>query len=353
MGRLLVAWLLGAGITAAPSDERFEFAQTEMAIPIKIVLYAPDDTTASTAAQAAFNRIHHLNGVFSDYEPESELRRLTRPSTEGKRTPVSEELWAVFARAQELSQRSDGAFDVTVGPLVHLWRRARRRGVLPPPARLEQAQQLVGYQLVRLHTEDRSVELLKPGMQLDLGGIAKGYILDAALAVLRQHGISRTLVDAGGDVVLGDPPPGKAGWTIGIAPLELGATPSQYLSLSHVAVATSGDMFQFVEIEGKRYSHIVDPRTGIGLTDHSKVTIVASNGVTADGLATAVSVLGPQKGLALIEKTPNTAALLMRAPEGKLEILQSSRWKELPVVRYETGGEREKTPRANEDPGCR
>jgi thiamine biosynthesis lipoprotein len=339
MGRLFIAWwLLGAGITAAPADERFEFAQTEMAIPIKLVLYAPDDTTASTAAQAAFNRIHYLNGVFSDYEPESELRRLTRTPVAGRVTPVSEDLWNVLACAQELSQRTEGAFDVTVGPLVRQWRRARRRGELPSAERLAQEKQLVGFQHIQLHPESRSVELRMAGMQLDLGGIAKGYVLDAAMAVLRQHGIHRALIDAGGDVVLGDPPPDKSGWTIGIAPLEFKGKASQYLSLSNVAVATSGDMFQFVEIDGKRYSHIVDPRTGVGLTDHSKVTIVAPCGMMADSLATAVSVLGPQKGLALIEATPPAAALIMRAPEGEVTVLQSSRWKELPTIEPEATG---------------
>lgn len=347
MGRLLCAWLLGAGIIAAPPDQRFAFVQTEMAVPIKIVLYAPDNTTASSAAQAAFNRIHHLNAVFSDYEPESELRRLMRSSAEGKPTPASDDLWNVLVRGQELAQRTEGAFDVTVGPLVHQWRRSRRRGVLPPPDKLEEARQLVGYQYVRLHPESHAVELLKPGMQLDLGGIAKGYALDAALAVLRQRGIRCALLDAGGDVVLGDPPPGKSGWTIGIAPLELKGKPSQYLSLANVAVATSGDMFQFVEIAGKRYSHIVDPRTGVGLTDHSKVTIVAPNGATGDSLATAVSVLGPEKGLELIESTPNTAALIMRAPDGKVKICPSSRWKDVPVAHPEV-----KEPRGSAEAKC-
>lgn len=104
MGRLLVAWLLGAGITAAPADERFEFVQTEMAVPIKLVLYAPDNTTASSAAQAAFNRIHHLNAVFSDYEPESELRRLMRSSTEGSPAPASDDLWNVLVRGSRACQ---------------------------------------------------------------------------------------------------------------------------------------------------------------------------------------------------------------------------------------------------------
>jgi thiamine biosynthesis lipoprotein len=332
MGRLIVVWLLGAGITAASPDQRFEFVQTEMAVPIKLVFYAPDNPTANSAAHAVYDKIHQLNGIFSDYDSESELRRLMRTAGEGKRVPVSEDLWAVLVRAQEISQRSEGAFDVTVGPLVHLWRRARRRGVLPPSDKLEEAKRLVGFDSIRFHPQGHRVELLKPGMQIDLGGIAKGYALDAALAVLRQHGITRALADAGGDLVLGDPPPDKPGWSIGIAPLELDGKPLQYLSLSCVAVATSGDMFQFVEIEGKRYSHIVDPHTGVGLTDHSKVTVVAPDGATADSLSTTVSVLGAEKGLRLIESLPQTAALIMHAPRGKVELQASSRWKELPCL---------------------
>lgn len=334
-GRLLLAWLLGAGIPAA--DQRFEYVQTEMAIPVKLVLYAPDNTTASSAAQAAFNKIHHLNAVFSDYDPESELRRLMNTSREGAPTPVSDDLWSVLVQAQDIARRTDGAFDVTVGPLVHQWRRARRRGVLPPPDGIEQAKKLVGYQFIRLHPENRSVELLKPGMQIDLGGIAKGYIVDAALTVLREQGLTRALVDAGGDMVLGDPPPGKPGWTIGIAPLDLKeGSPLQYLSLSNVTVATSGDMFQFVEIGGKRYSHVVDPHTGIGLTDHAKVTIVGHGGALCDALGKAVSVLGPEKGIRLIEDTPNMAALIMHAPNGKLELCASSGWKKLPTTKADS-----------------
>jgi len=164
-------------------------------------------------------------------------------------------------------------------------------------------------------------------MRLDLGGIAKGYAADEALRVLRKSGINRALVDAGGDIALGNPPPEKPGWRIGIAPLEADGPPSQVLLLSRVAVATSGDTWQYVQIGSRRYSHLVDPRTGLGLTDHSSVTVIAPEGITADGLASAVSVLGPEKGLKLVEATPGTAAFIVRAPEGKVQTYQSSRWK--------------------------
>jgi thiamine biosynthesis lipoprotein len=241
-------------------------------------------------------------------------------------------LWQVLARARDISERSGGAFDVTVGPIVRLWRRARRQHEFPSADRLEEARQLVGYQMVRMDPKHRSVELLKPGMRLDLGGIAKGYAIDQALLELRKHGIPRALVDAGGDAGVGNPPPDRPGWRIGIARLEPETAPNRFLCLSNCGVATSGDTFQFVELGGRRYSHIVDPRTGIGLTDHSNVTVVAPDATTADALASAISVLGPEKGMQLVEQMPGTAALILRAPEGRLETYESCRWKQLPVA---------------------
>lgn len=360
MGRLIVAWLLEVGVSAAvagqPELERFQDTRVEMAVPIKIVLYAPDGVAASRAMEAAFARIHELNAILSDYDPESELRRLGRASLPpegqdsgpslpprgdshllpngraGKAVPVSQDLWRVLVEAQAISRRSGGAFDVTVGPVVRLWRRARRAGELPSAERLQRARDLVGYPLVRLDSQHRTVELLKPDMRLDLGGIAKGYAVDEALVAIQKRGIRRALVDAGGDIALGDPPPGRTGWRIGIARLEADGPPSRFVLLARAAIATSGDTWQYVEIGGRRYSHIVDPRTGLGLTDHSSVTVVAPKGILADALASAVSVLGPKEGLRLIEETPDTAALIVRAPQGKVETYQSARWKDLPLA---------------------
>jgi len=333
IGGFALLWMLGVGVAMAPPQppelKRFQFDRVEMAVPFQLILYAPDAATANGAAEAAFARIRQLNGIFSDYDPESESRRLGDTAGRGKAVPVSPELWEVMGRAQQLSQRSEGAFDVTVGPMVALWRRARRQRELPRPERLAEASQLVGYRLVRLDPRERAIELTKPGMKLDFGGIAKGYAIDQAMAVLRGRGITRAMVHAGGDVGVGDPPPNSPGWRIAVPSLKVGAPPQAILSLSRCAIATSGDTWQFVQIEGRRYSHIVDPRTGIGLTDHSQVTVVAPDGITADGLSTAVSVLGPENGLKLIEDTPGAAGFILCAPGGKVETFQSARWKEL------------------------
>jgi thiamine biosynthesis lipoprotein len=244
---------------------------------------------------------------------------------------VSDDLWRVLRRARRVAELSDGAFDVTVGPVVRLWRRARRQHELPSPERLAEARKLVGYRLVRLIPDGHKVELLKPGMLLDLGGIAKGDACDQALAVLEKQGLHRAMIEAGGDVVLGDPPPGKPGWIVGVCSPTTDSPPARYLSLARVAVDTSGDAFQHVDLGGRRYSHILDPRTGMALTDGSKVTVVAPNGLTGDPLTKAVLVLGPQRGLKVIEETPGAAAWLLRAPEGKVETFESSRWKQLPT----------------------
>ena len=324
-----------AAAADAPKLQRFAFDRIEMAVPVRIILYAPDEASANLAATGAFERIRQLNGILSDYDAQSELRRLCATAGNGRAVPVSEDLWRVLAAAQAVSEQSQGAFDATVGPIVRLWRRARRQRQMPSSERLQEARQLVGYRLVALEPKTHAVRLGRAGMGLDLGGIAKGYAVDEALKVLRKHGIRRALVDAGGDIRLGDPPPDRKGWRIGVAPLEVAAKPSRYLSLSGCAIATSGDAWQYVEIRGRRYSHIVDPRTGLGLTDHSSVTVVAPDGTTADALASATSVLGPERGLKLVENTPGVAALIVRAPQGKVETYESKRWKKLPVVEPE------------------
>ena len=161
--------------------------------------------------------------------------------------------------------------------------------------------------------------------------MAVGFAVDEALAVLKQHGLSRALVNGSGDMALGDPPPGETGWRIGVAPLEPNQPPSRFLRLAHCGVSTSGDAWQYIEIAGRRYSHIVDPRTGVGLTTRSSVTVIAPNGMAADGLATAVSVLGAEKGLSLIERTCGAACLMVLVEAEKPQLHESSGWKKFEV----------------------
>lgn len=278
-----------------------------MGVQVRLVVYAASEAAAETACQAAYARLAELEDIFSDYRPDSELMRLCQRAG-GVPIPVSTELFTVLTRSRELSQQSEGAFDVTVGPAVQLWRQARKTGQMPDPKALAAARDRVGWQLVRLHPDRRTVRLAVPGMRLDLGGIAKGYAGDEAIRVLRENGIDRALFEAGGDIVVSDPPPGERGWKIELpenAPAE-----QRTLILANAAVSTSGDTEQHVEIDGKRYSHVVDPRTGIGLTDGTAATVIAPDGITADSLSTAACVLGPEKGHALVDRYDGTRAYI-------------------------------------------
>lgn len=319
-----------------------------MGVPFAAAFYAPDEASANKAIAAVWARIEHLNSVMSDYDSNSELMRLCRDSGPGKPISVSPELFRVLRKSVEVSELSDGAFDVSVGPLIKLWRRARRQKELPDAKLLAEARELVGWGNIRLcrtgtparplprdqHQDGQecpssgTVELLKPGMKLDLGGIAVGYACDEAICILKQHGITRGMIDGSGDIVVSNPPPGATGWRIGIASLrEPDAPPKEFATLANCSISTSGDAYQFVEVGGRRYSHIVDPKTGLGLTERCSVTVIAPDGITADALATAVSVLGPERGMKLIESQPCTAALFTTLDGDKLITRRSSRFR--------------------------
>lgn len=328
LSSFLLIFLEACATPGNPTLTRYEYTRPEMGVRFRIVLYSPDELTADSASSAAFARIKELNAIMSDYEYESELSRLSRTSGKGMDVPLGSDLWAVLERAQALARRSNGAFDITVGPCVNLWRKARRIRQMPDPSELTDARKAVGFQNLKLNSTTHTAQLRVPGMRLDLGGIAKGYAVDEALKILRHRGVARAMVAADGDIGVGDPPPGKRGWIIAIAALDVPSAPTnRYVLLKHAAISTSGDLSQRLEIGGVRYSHIVDPHTGIGLTDHSLVTVIARDSMTADSLTKVVSVLGPMKGLGIIENTPGTAARVVRSPKDKIEIYESARFR--------------------------
>ena len=278
-----------------------------MGVQARIVLYAPDQAAAERGAVAAYDRIAALDATMSDYRRDSELMRLAERSGTGP-VPVSADLFHVLHMAERLARLSGGAFDVTAGPLVQLWRKARDTRTLPAPDTLKAARARSGYTLLRLDAEDSTATFVNNDMRLDLGGIAKGFAADEALAILRAYGLPHAMIEFGGDIVTGDAPPRKRGATD--AP-ENGATgwriteplSGRTFHLANAAISTSGDTVQFVVIDGVRYSHVLDPRTGIPLTSRIAVTVIAPEGILSDGLATMLSVLGPEAGMRLVERT--------------------------------------------------
>lgn len=324
-GAMLVCLMWHTSITKGVEPERFEFREPHLGTIVELTLYAPDETVANQSARAAYTRIGELNRILSDYNPDSEVMRLCKTAGTGQAVKVSPELYEVLARSIEYAKATDGAFDVSIGPVVRLWRAARRQKKVPPKADLAAAMALVDWKQIVLDPKSQTVELRKQGMLLDFGGIAKGYIADQAREVLVAKGVSRCLVAVAGDIAVGESPPGRSGWRIGIAPLDKpDGEPSRYLLLTNCSVSTAGDAFQFVEIGGIRYSHIVDPATGLGLTRRISVTVVAPQGISADGLDTAISIVGPDRGMKLIEQSQGAEALIVvENQENGLTVLES------------------------------
>jgi FAD:protein FMN transferase len=316
-----LAWL---PVVCAADLQPFEAVEPHMGSLARIKLYAADARQAADAFRAAFDRVAQLDGILSDYNGESELNRLCRQAV-GHPVPVSADLFAVLAASQNLAEDTDGAFDVTLGPVVRLWREARKAHRLPEEAALSNASARCGYRKLHLDSRSRTVALDAPGMQLDVGGIAKGYAADAALAVLTGKGIHSALVALSGDLAFSAAPPGHHGWRIGIDALDTAASDfTRVLELSDAAVSTSGDTEQHLDIGDQRYSHIINPATGAALTGSMTVTIVARRGIVADGMSTAVSVLGAQRGMAYVEKVPGVAAMIVTRQGGVNRLAEST-----------------------------
>lgn len=333
---LLLACVAGTGMAHSAEAERdgtdaalarYEFTKPQMGTAARIVLYAPDAAAAQRAATAGFARIRQLDAVLSDYRDDSELSRLAARAGTGP-VAVGPDLFAVLQAAQSLAVRSGGAFDVTRGAVTRIWRQARTLDETPDPERLRAALATGSYRDLQLDPAARTVTLERTGMRLDAGGIAKGYAAEQALLAIRAAGLGRALVGLGGDIVLGAPPPGEAGWRIDVAALDVpGAPPASTLLLHDVAVSTAGDAEQWMEVGGTRHSHVLDARSGLPLDFRSTTTVIARRGLQADGLDTAASVLAADAGLRLVEEVPGTAMLMVRqAADGRVQRIASRHW---------------------------
>lgn len=282
-------------------EKRFEFAKPLMGSQFRLVFYTPDDSVAVVAAKAVFDHLGQLNEVMSDYLDGSEVNRLSALSGNGYWIRPGGKLLAILDSAQVLSRKTKGAFDVTIGSVTQVWRRASRLNRFPDRGDIRKALKSSGYRLLEIDRENGLVKLKKSGMRIDLGGIGKGYAADEGIRILKSMGIMSALVDAGGDLALSAPPPGEMGWKISVSSGAANES-DEVIVISDCGVATSGNTYRYVEHEGKKYSHIVDPRTGVGLRKHVRATVIAPNGTQADALATAVSVAGRSRRKAILKR---------------------------------------------------
>jgi thiamine biosynthesis lipoprotein len=313
------------GCHNAPQLERFEFQCPAMGTSLRLVFYAAAPEAAHRLAQEVFGNAERLAGVLTDYDSSSELRLLTVAQPAGTSTPVSSPLWEVLSYAQALAADTGGAFDLTVGPLTRLWRRARRRQELPATELLEAARRQTGWQFLSLDPGRQAVRCRVAGMRLDAGGLAKGYIADRCLQHLQAAGIRSAVVDAGGDLAIGEPPPDEPGWRIAWSDLDRSGIATGGALLDRCGIATSGDHYQALDWKEERLSHIIDPRSGWPLRRPIAATVRAPSAMEADALASAACVLGPQQGLALLQSRDQVEGrLVWQQEDGQTKVLDSS-----------------------------
>jgi thiamine biosynthesis lipoprotein len=294
----------------------------------RVVVVAANRDIANKCIEAAFAEIYKVDELMSSYKSDSQISIVNREGF-NRTVEVSDSVYEVLQRSIEFSRLTDGAFDITVGPLVDLFHSSEKTEVAPSEEEIAQAKAKVGFEKLELNDQNKTVRFTVEGMRLDLGGIAKGYAVDKAIEAAKKAGAMGAMVDIGGDIrCFGKTPKGKDNWLIGLQNPSTSSDAGENnilleLKLTGQAVATSGDYQQFVLIKDKRYSHIINRQTGTSSEGLSSVTIIADNATDTDSLATAVSVMGVEKGLALIEKLPNTEAILIIS-QPKNELIKTS-----------------------------
>ncbi|WP_018617785.1 FAD:protein FMN transferase [Spirosoma luteum] len=325
--RLVILFLLWPVDTISAQSEsllRFTFQRGLMGTQFNVIFYAPDSLIAQRAYAAVSGRMDSLNYVMSDYLDDSEINRLSATAGSGRYVPVSYDLFNVLQKAKTIAKKSDGLYDPTIGPLSQLWRRAVRRQIFPSVRQRRRARRAVGYRLMDLDSATRSVKLNRSGMRLDLGGIGQGFALDEAMAVLHRFDIFAALVDIGGDILADEAPPGTVGWCVGIGSGKADGSDTTTMLLAKAAITTSGDAYRFLEHNGHRYSHIMNPRSGLGLKHFVRVTVLAPDGYRADALTKVFSVAGWRKSRRLIKQFPAVTVLIVEKKKGRSQQWQSA-----------------------------
>ena len=313
----ILAFLVFTYSGNAQSLKRYQFEEPKMGSPFQIILYSKDSVSAQQIATKAYRLIDSLNLIFSDYEPESELNQLSKTAGKDSFVRVSPLLFNLLQESRKAWQLSEGKFDITVGVLSKIWREARKTGQFPNDSLIQRAKVKAGMQSIVMDTMHHSVNLTLKGVQLDMGGIAKGYIAQFVLDFINENGFPIALTNAGGDISFGDAPPGKDGWSVAVSiPVRDQVLPAN-LVLKNKSIATSGNMYQFIEHEGEKYSHEIDPQTGYGIQNQRSVTVISPDGALSDWVATACSVLSIKKSIKLANQL-GADLLILEIRKGKL-----------------------------------
>ena len=296
---------------------KFSYSEMKMGSAFNLIIVSADSNKANHLARKSYELVDSLNHIFSNYDSSSELSKINA-SAGLLPYKMSRAMLDLVQKSQYAYIQSKGAYDISIGPLSSLWRKARKAKLFPEASTVLATKKLVGLNQVKINKRLGTIFLPNANMQLDFGGIAKGYIAQWVINFLKANGIQQALVDAGGDIVMSGAPLNQQGWLIGVnLPETTDQLLNKKLQLSNCSVATSGDVYQFIEYKGVKYSHIINPLTGYGVTNLRNVTIVAKTGATADWLATACSIL-PIKEAKQLAISHQAALLITTLKNGKL-----------------------------------
>ena len=322
MCRLLLI-VLFISSSASGQISRFQFTENKMGSPFQIIFYHTDSVEANHAARESFNLIDSFNLIFSDYDPKSEISQLAIHAGNHPQK-ISQALFDVMRLSLQAEEKSGKTFTIYAGALTRLWRNARNENKFPAKKELRQALRLSSKKHFNFIERDSSVIISAKGASMDFGGIVKGYVAQKVIELLCKKNIYHALVDAGGDIVVSKSPPGKQGWSVAVnLPGDNVELVEHRLLLSNQAVATSGNMYQYIEHDGKKYSHIINPKSGYGITNQRQVTVIAKDGATADWLATACSILSISKALKLAD-SEDASLLILELKNGTVSAHKSA-----------------------------
>ena len=282
----------------------------------EITVYSQDAESANIAIESALDAMTEIDSLMSTYKQDSEISEINRQAGQNA-VSVSSQTFFVVKSAIYYSEISDGAFDITISPLVRIWGFLRKQGRIPSLEEINQKRALVNYKLIGFDSEHKRVKLPKNGMMLDLGGIAKGYAVDQAVEKLRAAKMENVLVNLSGNMYAMGHPKDKKVWRIGIRHPRQKKGLLGVLKLQEQAIATSGDYEKYFIHNGKKYSHLINPRTGYPVSGIASVTIIAQTAMEADALSTTVFVLGPEQGLQLIESKDGAEGMIVQVDEKK------------------------------------
>ena len=308
---LIVVWIFVGFGCIGQSWYRIQDTERKMGTTFSITCYARDSIKARALISESWSRIDQLNLIFSNYLEESEAIKISQAAGTNRWITLSPEFSSVLKESLKLSKLSEGAFDITIGPLSKLWRRAIRRGELPSDEMIMNTLRKVGFEKIQFDESTDRIRLLTTGMQLDFGGIAKGYTVDEVWRIFRDNGMTKVLIDAGGDIYAGEAPPGTEGWEIAVGDTQ------EILQIQNAAIAGSGDRFQFLTIDGRRYSHIIDPRIGKGVEGPRETYVESESCMIADALASTINIMGHEKANGLLQAYPSSALLSHKIFSGK------------------------------------